>query len=58
MVTKYAEIAETCLTCLDPENADFGDATEFEDEDGICVGVRYIEKVRWKTPVSCALSAC
>lgn len=45
MGTKYAEIAETCLTCLDPGNADFGNETEFEDEDGICVGVRYIEKV-------------
>ncbi|KAK0616479.1 hypothetical protein B0T14DRAFT_568079 [Immersiella caudata] len=45
MGNKYAEIVETCLTCLDPENADFGDETEFEDDDGICVGVRYIEKV-------------
>ncbi|KAK4452640.1 hypothetical protein QBC34DRAFT_397967 [Podospora aff. communis PSN243] len=45
MGSRYAEIVETCLTCLDPENADFGDETEFEDEDGICVGVRYIEKV-------------
>ena len=45
MCTKYAEIAETCLTCLDPRNAGFEDASEFEDEDGIFVGVRYIEKV-------------
>ena len=45
MGTKYAGIVETCLTCLDPDNADFGDETEFEDEDGISVGVRYIEKV-------------
>ncbi|KAM7195480.1 hypothetical protein V8F33_006650 [Rhypophila sp. PSN 637] len=45
MGTKYAEIVETCLTCLDKKNADFGDASEFEDEDGIRVGVRYIEKV-------------
>jgi hypothetical protein len=46
MGSRYTEIVETCLTCLDPKNADFGDASEFEDEDGIRVGVRYIEKVR------------
>jgi len=45
MGTKYAEIVETCLTCLEPYNADFGDAREFEDEDGIRVGARYIAKV-------------
>ncbi|KAK4177570.1 hypothetical protein QBC36DRAFT_326791 [Triangularia setosa] len=45
MGTRYTEIAETCLTCLDPDNQDFGDEREFQDEDGIRVGVRYIEKV-------------
>ncbi|KAM5358782.1 hypothetical protein ACJZ2D_014990 [Fusarium nematophilum] len=45
MGTKYAEIVETCLTCLDEGNGDFGDARDFEDEDGIRVGVRYIEKI-------------
>lgn len=45
MGTLYAEIVETCLTCLNRGNADFGDPTEFEDEDGIRVGYRYIEKV-------------
>jgi len=45
MGTRYAEIVRTCLTCLDLGNADFGDAAEFKDEDGIQVGVRYIEKV-------------
>ncbi|KAI1764988.1 hypothetical protein GGR53DRAFT_289281 [Hypoxylon sp. FL1150] len=45
MGTRYSNIVETCLTCLDPDNGDFGDASEFEDEDGIRVGVRYIEKV-------------
>ena len=45
MGSKYSEIVETCLTCLDPGNADFGDEEEFRDEDGIQVGVRYIEKV-------------
>lgn len=52
MGTRYAEIVETCLTCLEPDNADFGDAREFEDEDGIRVGVRYIEKVSSILPLS------
>ncbi|KAH7191740.1 uncharacterized protein B0J16DRAFT_299006 [Fusarium flagelliforme] len=41
----YAEIVETCLTCLDENNIDFGDESEFLDADGILVGIRYIEKV-------------
>ncbi|KAM0430448.1 hypothetical protein ACHAPT_005795 [Fusarium lateritium] len=45
MGTKYAEIVQTCLTCLEPENGDFGDAREFQDRDGVRVGVRYIEKI-------------
>lgn len=45
MGDQYAEIVQTCLTCLDPDNADFGDETEFQDGDGIRVGARYIEKV-------------
>jgi hypothetical protein len=45
MGDKYAAIVETCLTCLDHNNTDFGDETEFEDEQGIRVGARYIEKV-------------
>jgi hypothetical protein len=45
MGDKYAEIVETCLTCLEPGNIDFGDDKAFEDEDGIIVGARYIEKV-------------
>ena len=43
---KYAEVVETCLTCLDPDNTDFGDESKFLDENGILVGVRYIEKVK------------
>ncbi|KAL1858174.1 hypothetical protein Daus18300_010056 [Diaporthe australafricana] len=43
--TKYSKVVETCLTCLDSGNEDFGDETEFKDELGIAVGVRYIEKV-------------
>lgn len=36
---------ETCLTCLDPDNVDFGDEKAFEDENGVLFGARYIEKV-------------
>lgn len=43
--TKYSKVVETCLTCLDSGNEDFGDEKEFRDELGIAVGVRYIEKV-------------
>lgn len=45
MGTRYSDVVVTCLTCLDPENGDFGAEAEFQDEDGIEVGVRYIEKV-------------
>jgi hypothetical protein len=41
----YEEVVVNCLTCLDESNLDFGDRSEFEDEDGVLVGVRYIEKV-------------
>lgn len=44
MGTRCSQVVVTCLTCLDPDNEDFGDETEFQDE-GIEVGVRYIEKV-------------
>ena len=45
MGTKYTQIVETCLTCLDEETLDFGDESEFYDVDGIVVGVRFIGKV-------------
>ncbi|KAK6353612.1 hypothetical protein TWF696_005575 [Orbilia brochopaga] len=45
MGSNYAKIIETCLTCLDPGNQNFGDETALQDEDGIMVGVRYIEKI-------------
>ncbi|KAJ9603238.1 hypothetical protein H2200_012016 [Cladophialophora chaetospira] len=45
MGSKYTNVVVTCLTCLDEENIDFGDQSEFQDEDGILVGVRYIDKV-------------
>jgi hypothetical protein len=45
MGNKYSELVQTCLTCLDEDNFDFGDEGDFQDEDGTAVGVRYIEKV-------------
>ncbi|EPS43130.1 hypothetical protein H072_2886 [Dactylellina haptotyla CBS 200.50] len=45
MGNNYARVVETCLTCLDPGNEDFGDEAALEDEDGVLVSVRYIEKV-------------
>ena len=45
MGTKYSKVVEMCLTCLDEENVYFGDQEEFEDDDGVSVGLRYIEKV-------------
>jgi hypothetical protein len=45
MGKKYAEIVTMCLTCLDKSGNTFGNESEFQDEDGIQIGVRYIQKV-------------
>lgn len=45
MGSKYANIVQTCLTCLDMGNEDFGDESEFQDRDVVLIAVRYIEKV-------------
>ncbi|KAF5610965.1 3-hydroxyisobutyrate dehydrogenase [Fusarium sp. NRRL 25303] len=37
----YAQVVHTCLTCLDPDNIDFGPEAEFQDEYGIRVGVGF-----------------
>ena len=42
---KYTAIVLACLNCLDPGNEAFGPEQELADEDGILVGVRYIENV-------------
>ena len=46
MGPKYTQVVVSCLTCLDKDNNGFGDDREFFDEDGILVGVRFIEAVR------------
>lgn len=45
MGERYKKVVVNCLTCLDDDNADLGDQSEFEDLDGVLVGVKYIEKV-------------
>ena len=44
---KYSDVVLSCLTCLDKNNNYFGDAKGLVegDEDGVLVGVRYINKV-------------
>ncbi|KAJ5746946.1 uncharacterized protein N7511_008642 [Penicillium nucicola] len=44
MGDKFARIVINCLTCMDQTNYDFGDSQDFEDEDGVLIGVKYIEK--------------
>ncbi|KAK5050438.1 hypothetical protein LTR84_003719 [Exophiala bonariae] len=45
MGKRYTEIVVACLTCLDKGVTTLGEESDFEDEDGILVAVRYIEKV-------------
>ncbi|CZT08627.1 uncharacterized protein RCO7_11528 [Rhynchosporium graminicola] len=45
MGRNFTNIVATCLTCLDSSGNMFGDKSEFLDENGILVGVRFIEKV-------------
>lgn len=48
MGDRYTDIVTTCLTCLDDDNDGIGSEAELNDEDGILVGVRFIEKVLLK----------
>ncbi|KAL8640699.1 MAG: hypothetical protein Q9228_002413 [Teloschistes exilis] len=41
----YTSTVVSCLTCLDAGNNRFGDQEDFEDDSGILIGVRYVEKV-------------
>lgn len=45
MGRKYTETVIPCLTCLDKSDNEFGPKSEFYDENGLLVGVRFIEKV-------------
>lgn len=46
MGTKYTKIVVACLTCLDPDETNqFGKRASLEDEDGLIVGIQFIEKV-------------
>lgn len=51
MGERYKKVVVNCLTCLDQDNVDFGDQSEFEDLDGVLVGVKYIEKVSWSCSI-------
>lgn len=48
----YTDVVLSCLKCLDRNNEAFGDQSDLEDDDGIEVGVRYIEKVSFFPPSS------
>jgi serine/threonine protein kinase len=41
----YTDVVVSCLNYLDRDNPLFSSKSDFEDEDGITVGVKYIEKV-------------
>jgi hypothetical protein len=45
MGNKYAQVVVACLTCLDKGANVLGDESDFWDEDGIVVAVRYIERI-------------
>ncbi|KAJ5371890.1 hypothetical protein N7517_003896 [Penicillium concentricum] len=45
MADKYAQDLVNCLTCMDDANEDMEDLSQFEDEDGIFIGVKFIKKV-------------
>lgn len=45
MGDRYTEVVVTCLCCLDDDNEDFGEQSDMRDDDGILIGVKFIEKV-------------
>ncbi|MCJ1310465.1 hypothetical protein MMC25_004129 [Agyrium rufum] len=45
MGLRYSQVVIACLTCLDDDNDGIGDESEFLDDDGVLVGVRFIEKI-------------
>ncbi|SPJ75942.1 uncharacterized protein FTOL_05673 [Fusarium torulosum] len=49
----YSKVVETCLTCLDEGNMEFGDPRDFEDGDGVEVGSRYVKKIMDAMSIIC-----
>lgn len=45
MGQRYTDAVVTCMTCLDKTDNNFGHENEFIDENGVLIGVRFIEKV-------------
>ena len=45
---RYTAVVVTCLTCLDDDSVDFGEDSDMQDEDGVLIGVRFIEKVLFR----------
>ncbi|KAL4797896.1 hypothetical protein BDV19DRAFT_386930 [Aspergillus venezuelensis] len=45
MGNMYTHVVLNCLTCIDEDNEDFGDESEFVGDDGTLIGVAYIEKI-------------
>ncbi|KAH8649305.1 hypothetical protein BX600DRAFT_419453 [Xylariales sp. PMI_506] len=41
----YTDIVVACLTCLDDDSEAFGSSQDLKDEDGLIVGLRYIEAI-------------
>ncbi|KAI0873146.1 hypothetical protein GGS24DRAFT_464971 [Hypoxylon argillaceum] len=41
----YTDIVVACLTCLDPDNGTFSAKKGLTDEDGITVGVKFVEHI-------------
>ena len=42
---RYTKVALRCLFSLDEDNVNFRSQSEFEDIDGVLVGLKHIEKV-------------
>jgi hypothetical protein len=51
MGTKYARIVESCLTCLDVGNEDFGDESEVQG-DSTLIAVRFVKVLMQLSDIS------
>ncbi|PIA92752.1 hypothetical protein CB0940_04481 [Cercospora beticola] len=45
MGNTYTEVVVDCLTCLDADNDEYEEISEAEDQDGVVVGVKFINQV-------------